>query len=280
MDYEIDLSTLNNKKSKLETLKTDSENVYNEFNNNLSNLSGTELSGIANKLKNSITRLKKGSTNSNTWYTKYIEELTQLEDSLAAFDVSSLTEPTEFGGEFIDMFGKITMPVLKTGGDIHALATPSMVIHNADGLIISDESGYVFPFAEGVSAPITSHVGLRNNPFGGGGTEGHNGTDIGVSFGTEIHAIAGGTVINAGRGDAGGFGNWVRIQQDDGNVVIYGHVSKSDYYSVGDRVEAGDVIANVGSEGRSTGPHLHLEMHDANGNLLDSENYFGDCWPQ
>ena len=122
MDYEIDLNALNNKKSKLENLKTESENVYNEFNNNLSNLSGTELSGIANKTKNSINRLKKGTNNSNKWFQKYIDELSKLEESLAAFDVSGLTETTEFGGEFIDMFGKVTMPVLKTGGDIHANA--------------------------------------------------------------------------------------------------------------------------------------------------------------
>lgn len=153
----------------------------------------------------------------------------------------------------------------------------STEIYN-DGLIHSTESGYTFPFAQGVSAPITSHVGLRNAPTAGASTN-HKGTDIGVSYGTEIHAIYGGTVINAGRSDAGGFGNWVRIRQDDGNVVSYGHVSKSNYFNVGDRVEAGDVIANVGSEGISTGPHLHLEIHDANGNLLDSENYFADCWP-
>lgn len=145
-----------------------------------------------------------------------------------------------------------------------------------DNLILS-ESGYVFPFAKGVDAPITSHVGLRNAPTAGASSN-HKGTDIGVAYGTEIYAISGGTVINAGRSDAGGFGNWVRIQQDDGNVVTYGHVSKSDYYNVGDRVEAGDLIANVGSEGVSTGPHLHLEIHDSEGNVLDSENFFEDVW--
>jgi len=279
MDYEIDLSTLNNKKTNLNTLKKDSEDAYSEFNSNFSGLSGTELGAMYTSLEASVQRLKTGGANSKSWFEEYITAITNLEEELAALDSVNLAEINEFKGKFEDMFGRVTMPVLKTGGDIHALAMPKMVIHNGDKLIISNESGYVFPFAEGVSAPITSHVGIRNNPFGGSGTEGHNGTDIGVPYGTEVYAVGGGTVINAGRGDAGGFGNWVRIQQDDGNVVIYGHVSKSDYYSVGDRVEAGDLIANVGSEGRSTGPHLHLEMHDADGNLLDSENYFSDCWP-
>ncbi len=278
MDYEIQLGTLSNKSSEIETLKTESENIYNQFQSSYINqLNDVDLLRLKASFREPMNRLKKGHTNANTWYKNYVKELTELEDSLASFTAANLKTPTEFKGEFIDLFGKITMPIIKTGGDIHANANRT-VIHNAENLIISDKSGYVFPFEKGVSAPITSHVGLRTDPIAGGG-ENHKGTDIGVTHGTPIHSIAGGTVINAGRGDAGGFGNWVRIQQDDGNIVIYGHVSKSDYYSVGDRVEAGDVIANVGSEGYSTGPHLHLEMHDANGNLLDSENYFSDCWP-
>lgn len=148
----------------------------------------------------------------------------------------------------------------------------------AGNLIVSSESGYVFPFAKGVRAPVTSSVGPRNAPTAGASTN-HKGTDIGVPLGTEIHAINSGTVINAGRGDAGGYGNWVRIRQDDGNIVDYGHVSKSDFFQVGDRVNAGDLIALSGSEGISTGPHLHLQIQDANGNILNSEYIFQDCWP-
>jgi len=279
MDYKIVLSTLESKSSDLENLKSSAEDIYNEFNScYLSSMNCSELSGIKSGLKQPIERLKKGYTNSNTWYTKYIKELSTLEDSLASFSGSGLTAPTEFKGEFVDMFGKVTMPIIKTGGDIHANASAATKIKNDGTLIVSEQSGYVFPFAKGVDAPVTSSVGPRSQPIAGASTN-HKGTDIGVSFGTEIHAISGGTVINAGRSDAGGFGNWVRIRQDDGNVVIYGHVSKSDYFKVGDRVEAGEVIAKVGSEGYSTGPHLHLEIHDPNDNILNSENLFSDCWP-
>ena len=278
MDYDIKVSTLDSKSSELETDKSSAEDIYNEFNScYLSNISDPELSGIKNNLKTPVERLKKGFTNSNTWFSKYLKELNTLEDGLASFS-GNLTAPTDFKGEFVDMFGKKTMPIIKTGGDIHANANQT-VIHNNDGsLIISDKSGYVFPFEKGVNAPVTSSVGPRNAPVAGASSN-HKGTDIGVAMGTPIHAIAGGEVINAGRGDAGGFGNWVRIRQDDGNIVIYGHVSKSDYFKVGDRVEAGDVIAKVGSEGYSTGPHLHLEIHDPNDNILNSENLFSDCWP-
>ena len=147
-----------------------------------------------------------------------------------------------------------------------------------DGLIVSEKTGYVFPFEEGVSAPITSHVGHRDAPTAGASTN-HKGTDIGVPTGTKVHAIGSGTVAACGRSSAGGFGNWVMIKQDDGNVVKYGHVSKSNFYSVGDRVEAGDIIALSGNEGISTGPHLHLQIEGPDGSILDSEDYFADCWP-
>ena len=279
MDFKAVLNTLESKSSELETLKSGAEDIYNEFNScYISSMNCSELSKLKTNIKTPVERLKKGYTKSNTWLQKYTKELSALEDSLAAFSGGSLTSPTEFKGEFVDMFGKVTMPIIKTGGDIHANASAATKIKNDGTLIVSEQSGYVFPFAKGVDASVTSSVGPRSQPIAGASTN-HKGTDIGVSFGTEIHAISGGTVINAGRSDAGGFGNWVRIRQDDGNVVIYGHVSKSDSFKVGDRVEAGEVIAKVGSEGYSTGPHLHLEIHDPNDKILNSENLFSDCWP-
>jgi len=147
-----------------------------------------------------------------------------------------------------------------------------------DPNLIYTDDGYVFPFAKGVSAPVTSSVGPRNQPTAGASTN-HKGTDIGVPEGTEVHSMSGGTVTNAGRGDAGGYGNWVRVQHDDGTVAIYGHLSKSDFYSPGDRVEAGDLIALTGNEGVSTGPHLHLQVETSDGEVLNSENIFDGYWP-
>ena len=137
---------------------------------------------------------------------------------------------------------------------------------------------YAFPFENGVNAPVTSSVGYRNAPTAGASTN-HKGTDIGVEYGTPIHAIQGGTVEAAGREGAGGFGNRVVIRQDDGKLTTYGHVSESGYYNVGDRVETGAVIANVGSEGVSTGPHLHLQIEDTDGSLCDAEEIFEGVWP-
>ena len=114
MDYELDLSILKSKSSDLESLKTSSENIYNEFSSSLNNLSNTELSSLNSKLKESITRLKKGYTNCNNWYKNYLKELKALEDDLSSFNVDGLEPPKEFEGTFPNLFGKNTIPTLKT----------------------------------------------------------------------------------------------------------------------------------------------------------------------
>ena len=90
----------------------------------------------------------------------------------------------------------------------------------------------------------------------------HPGIDIGADMGTPIHSPTGGEVISSG--PASGFGKWVRIQHDDGKVTVYGHINTSSV-DVGQRVEAGQQIATVGSRGQSTGPHLHFEVRLAPG---------------
>jgi len=86
----------------------------------------------------------------------------------------------------------------------------------------------------------------------------HWGIDLAAPLGTPIYAAVDGVVLRAG--PASGFGNAIYIQDADGNVEVYGHMR---YYSVspGEIVHAGDQIAKVGSQGQSTGPHLHYEIH-------------------
>jgi murein DD-endopeptidase MepM/ murein hydrolase activator NlpD len=85
----------------------------------------------------------------------------------------------------------------------------------------------------------------------------HYGIDLAAPLGTPIYAAVDGVVLRAG--PATGYGNAIWIQDTDGNVEVYGHMR---YYSVkaGQVVHAGDQIAKVGSEGESTGPHLHFQI--------------------
>lgn len=147
-----------------------------------------------------------------------------------------------------------------------------------DSLYVSTNCGYVFPIAKGIYAPVTSSVGPRSQPTAGASTN-HKGTDIAVDSGTEVHSLYDGEVIAAGYN--GGYGNRIVIRQTDGREVTYAHLSKSNYYKVGDKVRAGDVIAKSGNTGVTTGPHLHLEIHDKDGTVLNSENLFSDknSWP-
>ncbi|MBV7294779.1 M23 family metallopeptidase [Corynebacterium sp. TAE3-ERU12] len=86
----------------------------------------------------------------------------------------------------------------------------------------------------------------------------HNGIDIANVTNTPILSVMDGTVIDAG--PAQGFGQWVRVQHDNGLVTVYGHI-ESIYVSVGERVVAGQTIAGMGNRGFSTGTHLHFEVH-------------------
>lgn len=98
----------------------------------------------------------------------------------------------------------------------------------------------------------------------------HNGTDYAMPTGTPISVIQPGTVTRAGWFDGYGYG--VQVNHPGGVNSFYGHLSAIKV-KVGQSIEPGTVIGNVGSTGRSTGPHLHFEV-DANGrSKVDPTNY-------
>ena len=116
-----------------------------------------------------------------------------------------------------------------------------------------------------VSGIITSRYGNRESIR----SSGHTGLDIAAPSGTPIKAAAGGTVTFAGY--SGGYGYVVKMSHGNGIETYYGHCSKL-YVSAGQKVEAGDTIAAVGSTGNSTGNHLHFEVR-VNGNEVNPQNY-------
>ena len=97
---------------------------------------------------------------------------------------------------------------------------------------------------------VTSRFGLRS-------LGNHQGVDIAAPTGTDIHVAESGIVTFVGW--YGGYGNLVKVQHAGGYETYYGHCSAFKC-SVGDEVSKGDVIALVGSTGRSTGPHVHFEV--------------------
>jgi len=126
------------------------------------------------------------------------------------------------------------------------------------------------PFAGPVRAAYrqTSAFGARRDPFNGRARS-HNGLDFAAPVGTPLLATGAGEVITAGR--SGAFGNLVKIRHAFGYETLYAHMSRI-RVAVGDRVEAGDRIGDMGSTGRSTGSHLHYEVH-RDGRPVDPMTY-------
>ena len=116
-----------------------------------------------------------------------------------------------------------------------------------------------------VSGIITSRFGSRESIR----TYGHTGLDIAAPAGTSIRAAADGTVTFAGY--SGGYGYVVKMSHGNGIETYYAHCSEL-YVSAGEKIEAGDVIAAVGSTGNSTGNHLHFEVL-VDGTEIDPQNY-------
>lgn len=94
----------------------------------------------------------------------------------------------------------------------------------------------------------------------------HEGVDIANRIGTPVYAVTDGVVVDSG--PVGGFGLWVRVRHADGWTSVYGHIDRT-LVQVGQRVKAGERIALMGNRGRSTGPHLHIEVWDDAGRRVD-----------
>ena len=108
------------------------------------------------------------------------------------------------------------------------------------------------------SRRVTSEFGLRKDPFTGQDSH-HSGIDIAAPLGTTVRAIAGGTVVKTGYDNI--LGNYIIIAHTDGRESVYGHLS-SIFVGQNDTVKSGTHIGTVGSTGRSTGNHLHLEIRE------------------
>jgi murein DD-endopeptidase MepM/ murein hydrolase activator NlpD len=120
-----------------------------------------------------------------------------------------------------------------------------------------------------VNGYITDGFGMRRNPFNGEGREVHEGLDIAVDFGTPVASTADGLVIYAA--PHAGYGNLVIVYHSNGITTRYGHLSRISI-EAGQRVKRGDQIGNVGSTGRSTGPHVHYEIRE-NDQPVDPQRY-------
>jgi murein DD-endopeptidase MepM/ murein hydrolase activator NlpD len=119
------------------------------------------------------------------------------------------------------------------------------------------------PWMAPTDAGITSYYGMRDGRL-------HGGTDFGSNEGDPISVVGDGTVTYVGY-EAGGYGNVVYVEHEDGTETRYAHASEV-LVNVGDEVSKGDTIILTGSTGNVTGPHLHFEV------LIDGEKVDSLAW--
>jgi len=115
---------------------------------------------------------------------------------------------------------------------------------------------------------LSSYFGLRTDPFSGRRVH-HSGIDFAGKLGSDVVAVAAGVVQYSGK--RSGYGNLVEINHGNGYVTRYGHNLKN-LVNVGQTVKKGEVIAKMGTTGRSTGPHVHFEVM-VNDRAVDPKKY-------
>lgn len=112
---------------------------------------------------------------------------------------------------------------------------------------------------------ITSGFGNRRNPFGKNKSEHHNGLDLSAKAGTPIYAMLPGEIEHIGYDSRSG--NYIKLRH--GNFTVsYCHLIRKPNIPIGSKVFPGQPVAQVGSTGRSTGPHLHITIK-RDGRVID-----------
>ncbi|MBW2042124.1 MAG: M23 family metallopeptidase [Deltaproteobacteria bacterium] len=166
-------------------------------------------------------------------------------------DVDSKSEMKAIPGESLSRLRREMQQLEKVSNDRrHTLEELLELLERQQEIFSRTPMGYP------TQGRISSRYGWRKSPFSGR-REFHQGVDIAVYQGAPVTAPADGTIKSAGRN--GGLGKMLVIDHGHGVVTRYGHLSKI-LKKPGDRVKRGDVVARVGSTGRSTGPHLHYEV--------------------
>jgi len=117
---------------------------------------------------------------------------------------------------------------------------------------------------------LSSRFGKRNDPFTGKRAH-HKGLDFAGKKGSDVVAVGDGVISWSGK--RSGYGNLVEINHGNGYATRYGH-NQRNLVKVGDTVKKGELIALMGSSGRSTGPHVHFEVL-RNGKAVNPSRYIG-----
>ncbi|MCL5038102.1 MAG: M23 family metallopeptidase [Chloroflexi bacterium] len=171
--------------------------------------------------------------------------------------VSGMKPIESFGVAVIPDAPQIPMSAFAAGAATAAAGTVDSNVQPFSGQTVSPLAGGQYH--------VTSEFGNR---ILRGQSNYHTGIDLGAATGTAVRSVADGTVTRVAN-DPNGYGNWVEVKHSDGSVSRYAHMSSFSDIKVGQQIGAGTVVGAVGSTGNSTGPHLHFEWRNANGNPIN-----------
>ncbi len=212
-------------------------------------------------------------------YDEYLTELNRakLERESKIEEFKTIAEELNLNSEDLTVkYGEKNAQINSIKAKIKSLEEERLALFNSN-------APFIWPVKTS-SYRVTSRFGWRNDPFGKPTTEYHKGMDIACAKGTPIMACKDGIVTSASYN--GGYGECVVIYHGNGLSTLYAHCDNTGRsgrptYEVkaGDSVKAGQVIAYVGTTGRSTGDHLHISVIDTNtytsiaGNYVDPAKY-------
>ncbi len=198
-----------------------------------------------------------------TWGTKDIQKDTEEQKNFSEISIASFF-PSQFPAQDelksnMNLYKDTTDAYFKINHMLEKLDTSFSKAINylemRESILQSMPRGR--PLGRGVGF-VSSTFGKREDPVYGGG-EFHNGVDFAAPKGSPIYAVANGIVAEASYSD-NSLGYYVRLNHENGYYTIYAHCNEIKVKK-GDLVKRGDIIATVGSTGKSTGNHLHYEVH-------------------
>lgn len=201
-----------------------------------------------------------------------LEAMSERVSGLAGFkpqELKTLQRPTDApaagggrGGPFVPAYGPGSALTLQQLDDMVG-ALEARADRNSDVFALIESrlfekrlTALMVPNSRPVEVSVGSGFGFRADPFSGRAAL-HTGLDFPADTGTPIHAAAGGVVLSVGMHPQ--YGQMVELDHGRGLVTRYAHTSRV-LVRLGDLVRRGQPIAQVGSTGRSTGPHLHFEV--------------------
>lgn len=260
-NYEVNLVKINTQKDSIDYLKMKNDmtlidHTVQELNRFLTskNIADEKIMALSQDSLSSAVYLAKQSN-------RYSQYLVDLEQKLQTVPLGMPT-----GGYISSNFGKRKNPIppkpklilastAKAASKPLSESTPE-IIEEKDSL------GNVIKRTITPAKPVAKVPAAQNNPPAEADQmQFHKGLDIAVAYGSDVRCAAAGTVIFAGQ--KGGYGNCVIVSHGNGLATLYGHLSQL-LVVANDKVKVGQVIAKSGNSGRSTGPHLHYEVHKNN----------------